>query len=87
MEEGTSLLGGYACDDWSRDIASNITTIQNVSNAGVKFPSGITEDTWLEGFRILSFAATTPGTVSSVTVTDRTTWAVRVVGGPVHLVE
>lgn len=69
MVEGTSVLGGYNCADWSRNITTYITTIQNTALTGVKFPAGITAITALDGITVQGLAANM-GTSAAITVTD-----------------
>ncbi len=55
MSEGISILGGYDCADWSRDISTYVTVIQGpVTPAAVTvmIPQGITSATSLDGLTV-----------------------------------
>ncbi|MBI5500079.1 MAG: hypothetical protein HY907_07530 [Deltaproteobacteria bacterium] len=69
MAEGTSVLGGYRCDNWARNIATYVTRIQDQDADGLSFPPGISAVTALDGVTVdgLDVAA---GGSTAVTVTD-----------------
>ena len=52
MVEGTSVLGGYRCDTWARNITSYVTRIQDQDADGLTFPAGITVVTALDGVTV-----------------------------------
>ena len=66
MIEGISLWGGYEAVGWTRDPAANTTIIQNATNTGVTFPSGITRGTAIDGFRIVGRGGSASGRAITV---------------------
>ena len=69
MVEGTSVLGGHRCSDWSRSIGTYVTRIQDVDADGVNFPAGITSVTALDGMTV-NGQSLASGTSTAITVTD-----------------
>lgn len=69
MVEGISVMGGFNCADWSRAIATYVTTIQDTTTTGVKFPAGITAATALDGMTVLGLGGNTM-TSTAITVTN-----------------
>lgn len=70
MIEGISVLGGYNCADWSRAIATSVTTIQNTGATGVKFPAGITSVTALDGMTVTGLGGNNVMVSAAITVTN-----------------
>lgn len=62
MVEEIDLLGGYQCDGssctWARDRAAFVATIENIDLQGVLAPDGVTQETVIDGFRILGSSGT-----------------------------
>ena len=69
MVEGTSVLGGYRCDNWGRNIATYVTRIQDLDADGLTFPPGITAVTALGGVTVGGLDVPT-GSSSAITVTN-----------------
>ena len=57
MVESVSLLGGYDCAavpcSWARDPLTFDSAINNTDFVGIEFPSNITRQTRLDGFRVI----------------------------------
>jgi len=71
MVQGTSLIGGYNCDNWEqRDPDSFETVIENTTALGVKVPAGITGITRIDGFTINGLDVSDAASSAAVTVTD-----------------
>ncbi len=69
MREGQSLIGGFQCGTWTRDLTVYTTVIEDTIHSGVKFPAGITVVTALDGFEVRGHDETA-GTSAAITVTD-----------------
>ena len=69
MVEGISVIGGFNCADWTRAIATYVTTIQDTTATGVKFPAGITSVTALDGMTVLGLGGNTMAS-AAITVTN-----------------
>lgn len=72
LQEGISLYGGYRCDNtectWARNPKVYVTRIEALDGWGVNAPSGITNNTVIEGFEIVSFAGGSNPTYGTVAV-------------------
>jgi putative metal-binding protein len=68
MVEGTSVIGGYDCDTWTRG-SGTTTRIRSTTAEGVKFPAGLTASTALDGFTVESLAVD-GGASTAITVSD-----------------
>jgi hypothetical protein len=66
MVDGVSVLGGYESATWTNDPSANVTVIDDQTDTGVHFPSGISAGTALSGFTVNG--VTTAGGASAVTV-------------------
>jgi hypothetical protein len=69
MVQGTSVIGGYSCSNWQRSIATYVTRIQDTVHSGVKFPTGITTATALDGLTVLGLTQNN-GTSAAITITN-----------------
>jgi hypothetical protein len=57
LARNVSVYGGFDATTWTRDVAANLTIIENTSDVGVHAPNTVFRSTVLDGFTIRAVAA------------------------------